>query len=238
MGGWAGRCYPALGCRPPERLRKNRRHTPSVPALLSPGSLCRMPRSRSEQMSRIRGKNTEPELVLRRMLWHQGLRYRLHARTAAGRPDLVFPGPKVAVFIDGCFWHGCPDHYVRPRSSSEFWAGKLGENVRRDIAQTRQLEDLGWRVCRVWEHEVLEDPGRVARKVTRAVKAQKWRADDSWRVLRVTPLDREGTRERRHLRELRGRARSRAVTRIRSTRKWKRSRELGPSPYRNKGLRA
>src|SRR5262245_58811764 len=112
--------------------------------------------TRSEQMARIRGRNTTPELLLRRLLWEAGLRYRLHAKTPAGRPDIAFPQSRVAVFIDGCFWHGCPDHYVRPRSSSEFWSRKLAENVRRDATQTRRLEALGWRVCRFWEHEIFE----------------------------------------------------------------------------------
>lgn len=182
-----------------------------------------MPRTRSEQMSRIKARNTEPERVLRKLLWSRGARYRLHARTPAGRPDLVFSGSRVAVFIDGCFWHGCPEHYVRPRSSEAFWADKLGTNVRRDINQTRMLEDLGWRVCRVWEHEVFEDPAQVARAVERAIGSVRWRPPESWRLQRITPLDPAGARERRHLRELRGRSRARAVVRDRSTRKWKRS---------------
>src|SRR5580692_10585444 len=106
--------------------------------------------SRSEQMARIRSRNTTPERVLRGLLWSAGLRYRLHATTPAGRPDIVFPGTRVAVFVDGCFWHGCPDHYVRPRSSSDFWSRKLLENFKRDGAQTERLEALGWRVCRIW----------------------------------------------------------------------------------------
>src|SRR4051812_21964937 len=116
--------------------------------------------TRSEQMARIRGVNTTPELRLRARLWSTGLRYRLHLRTPAGRPDLVIPGAQVAVYIDGCQWHGCPKHYVRPRSKDEFWAAKLHENVARDLRQTQQLEALGWRVLRFWEHEVWEEPER------------------------------------------------------------------------------
>lgn len=187
------------------------------------GNLCHVPRSRSEQMSRIRGADTEPERVLRSLLWRQGLRYRLHARTPAGRPDLVFWGPRVAVFVDGCFWHGCPDHYVRPRSSAGFWADKLAANVRRDRKQTRKLEALGWRVCRVWEHEVFEHPERLVSRIQSALlRSRRWRPADSWRVIRVVELDPSTAKERRYMCELRHPGRRKTATQRRHTRKWKR----------------
>lgn len=88
--------------------------------------------TRSEQMSRIRGRDTKPEVSLRRLLWSRGCRYRVHFKTPAGRADLAFVGKKVAIFVDGCFWHGCPEHSVAPRSSRPFWEGKLRANVHRD----------------------------------------------------------------------------------------------------------
>lgn len=109
---------------------------------------------RSANMSRIRGTNTRPELILRKALWKEGLRYRLHSKIEGIRPDIVFKSRKLAVFIDGCFWHGCPLHYVRPRSKSEFWANKLRSNTARDRAQTARLIEKGWTVLRFWEHEV------------------------------------------------------------------------------------
>jgi len=106
-------------------------------------------------MSRIRGRDTSPEIELRSAVWKLGLRYRLNLRVARIRPDFLFPRLKLAVFVDGCFWHGCPDHYVRPRSSTaEFWARKLAQNVARDERQLKQLQADGWRVLRIWEHEV------------------------------------------------------------------------------------
>ena len=177
--------------------------------------------TRSEQMARIRGKNTSPERNLRRLLWGAGLRYRLHVKTPAGRPDIVFLGARVAVFVDGCFWHGCPDHYVRPRSSADFWAAKLAENVRRDIKQTRHLEELGWRVCRVWEHEVFEHPGRAVGRIRSAVFNRRWHPVLSWRVIRVAEIDATTDRERRYMRDLRNGCRRRTVTRRRSTKKWR-----------------
>jgi DNA mismatch endonuclease (patch repair protein) len=112
-------------------------------------------------MSRIRGTNTKPELLLRKALWKKGLRYRLHDRIEGARPDIVFRTQKLAIFIDGCFWHGCPEHYVRPRSKSEFWAHKLESNAMRDRAQTLRLIESGWTVQRFWEHEVEKELERV-----------------------------------------------------------------------------
>ena len=176
--------------------------------------------SRSEQMARIRSRNTGPEMTLRRALWSAGLRYRVHATTPAGRPDIVFPGARVAVFIDGCFWHGCPDHYVRPRSSEQFWSRKLAENCRRDSAQTKRLEDIGWRVCRVWEHEVFETPERLVMRIRSAIASTRWRPPRCWRVVRVAEIDRVLDRERRYLQDLRDSRRRKTVTQCRSTKKW------------------
>ena len=184
-------------------------------------SLHAVPLTRSEQMSRIRAKNTRPERILRSLLWQDGLRYRLHADTPAGKPDIVFLALKVAVFVDGCFWHGCPEHYVRPRSSNEFWATKLADNVRRDVEQTRKLERLGWRVCRVWEHEVFEDPDQVLNRVRSAVSSRRWRPAPSWRVFKVIEVDPSIDRERRHMRDLRNGTRRRVATKRRTTRKWR-----------------
>src|SRR4051812_22667472 len=116
-----------------------------------------MPLTRSENMARIRAGDTQPEVQLRCALWKRGLRYRVNYRTPGGRADLALPGRKVAIFVDGCFWHGCPEHYVRPRSPSAFWERKLLENVSRDRRQTQQLLDAEWIPIRLWEHEVRED---------------------------------------------------------------------------------
>jgi DNA mismatch endonuclease, patch repair protein len=191
--------------------------------------------SRSEVMSRIRGRDTEPERVLRRLLWNRGLRYRLHLRTPAGRADLVFSGPRVAVFVDGCFWHGCPEHYVRPRTSALFWADKLAANVERDVNQTSRLEEAGWRVCRFWEHEVFENPEAVADRITRAVRNQRWRPAMSWRVDQVNVVDSDTDLERRFLRELRDREKPRKAIRQRTTRKWDRTRSLRGVRPRQRG---
>ncbi len=171
-------------------------------------------------MARIRGRDTHPERLLARRLWGKGLRYRLHAGSPVGRPDIVFPGKRTAVFIDGCFWHGCPDHYVRPNARSEFWATKLRSNVERDVAQTRALEQAGWTVLRFWEHEVWVALGECVRHVGAVLEGSVSPPVRSWRVVAVEPL--KDRFERRHLIELRGRAADRFVVRRRRTTKWSR----------------
>lgn len=120
---------------------------------------------RRELMSRIKGRDTGPEIALRRMVWALGLRYRLQHRIGRTRPDLVFIGAKLAVFVDGCFWHGCPLHSTMPKHNSEFWEKKLRRNVERDAEQTQWLESQGWRVLRIWEHEIDASPTDCARRI-------------------------------------------------------------------------
>lgn len=114
-------------------------------------------------MARVRSKDTAPELALRRALWQCGLRYRLRP-ALVGTPDLCFIAARVAVFVDGCFWHGCPQHYSAPVRNAEFWSRKVARNVERDRRTQSALEADGWTVLRIWEHEVTTDlPTVVAR---------------------------------------------------------------------------
>lgn len=124
------------------------------------------PEQRSRCMSRIKGRNTKPELALRRALWARGHRYRVNHRLP-GKPDVAFVGARVAVFIDGCFWHGCPEHRVKPKTNPDFWRKKLSGNVERDRKVSALLAAEGWIVLRFWEHEVEDD----LRKVVDAVEA-------------------------------------------------------------------
>ncbi len=116
-------------------------------------------------MARIGGKDTKPELMLRRALWGIGLRYRVHYKTRAGRIDIAFPGRKVAIFVDGCFWHKCSIHFVEPASRNEFWSDKIQENVKRDRRQNAYLAELGWTVMRFWEHEIYNDLDSIKHKI-------------------------------------------------------------------------
>lgn len=114
-------------------------------------------------MSRVRSADTVPEIAFRRALWAVGLRYRVRARLP-GTPDLAFPKWRLTIFVDGCFWHACPRHYGEPKSNVGFWRTKIAANRDRDRRVNRELRKLGWRVFRIWEHELRENlPGAVAR---------------------------------------------------------------------------
>ncbi|MEU9030582.1 very short patch repair endonuclease [Streptomyces sp. NPDC048383] len=113
----------------------------------------------SARMSRQSVRNTSPEMAVRKLLHAAGLRYRLQVKVP-GMPrrsiDIAFPGAKVAVFLDGCFWHGCPQHATRPKANAEWWREKLERNMARDRETNEQLTSAGWTVLRFWEHERAE----------------------------------------------------------------------------------
>ncbi|MDP9195972.1 MAG: very short patch repair endonuclease [Pseudomonadota bacterium] len=117
------------------------------------------PAVRSRMMAGIRGKDTKPEMILRRELHRRGLRYRLHGKLP-GRPDLVFPGRKAVIFVHGCFWHGHDCALFRwPGSRKKFWKDKISGNRARDIRTLETLKTGGWRILVVWEC-VFKGPGR------------------------------------------------------------------------------
>jgi DNA mismatch endonuclease, patch repair protein len=124
-------------------------------------------------------RDTKPELAIRRALHALGLRYRVNAILGSSsgvraRPDVVFPRERIALFVDGCFWHGCPDHGTHPRANNEYWRTKLRRNQERDAQQTHTLRAEGWRVIRVWEHE---DATLVARRTKRLLIARRRRSN-------------------------------------------------------------
>jgi len=117
-----------------------------------------------------RGRDTGPELAIRRRVHAQGLRYRVNTRPERDlrrTADLVFPRARVAVFIDGCFWHGCPEHHTVAKSNATYWADKVTANRARDLETTATLRRAGWRVLRIWEHE---DPEAAARLIVDTVR--------------------------------------------------------------------
>lgn len=121
---------------------------------------------RSHCMSKIRGKNTEPENMMRDLLRGLHLRYQ---PKVYGRPDFASKSKKVAVFVDGCFWHGCPKCYIKPRQNHGFWKKKVEKNKTRDRQVSMVLRKDGWTVMRVWEHEVRKNPERTANRIKGAV---------------------------------------------------------------------
>lgn len=103
-------------------------------------------------------KGTTPELSLRHALWAAGLRYRLKVKdNLPGSPDLLFPGAKVAVFVDGCFWHGCPIHRTLPKTRTDFWKAKISRTRERDAQVDVELVKMGWQVVRLWEHQIRDE---------------------------------------------------------------------------------
>lgn len=110
-------------------------------------------KTRSYNMSRIKGKETKPEVIVRKYLFSQGFRYRKNVKKLPGTPDIVLPKYKTCIFVNGCFWHGheaCPD-FVVPKTNTEFWLNKINANRKRDEESTAQLISSGWNVITVWE---------------------------------------------------------------------------------------
>ncbi|MFJ8827299.1 very short patch repair endonuclease [Streptomyces sp. NPDC102467] len=129
--------------------------------------------ARRRNMQAIRSRDTKPELKLRKLLHAMGLRYRVAARPLPDvrrTADLVFRPTKVAVFIDGCYWHGCPEHYQAPRKNSGYWSEKVSGNMTRDRDTDQRLRAAGWLVLRYWEHEPAEE---CAKSVSDTVAARR-----------------------------------------------------------------
>ena len=129
-------------------------------------------RRRRKGRIRVRTENTRPERLLRLALLALGQSYRANPRILGMRPDIVLPRARVAIFVDGCFWHGCPRHFKLPRTNADFWSTKIRSNRQRDRRQTALLEAAGWTVLRFWEHTILRSARAVARKVLKAAGTQ------------------------------------------------------------------
>ena len=129
------------------------------------------PEARARMQSN-KSRDTKPELALRSAVHALGLRYRVSAKPLAGvrrTADLVFPRAKVAVFLDGCFWHGCPQHHTVASANAKFWADKVEGNRARDRNTDERLADAGWVSVRIWEHQ---DPREAAQRVEEVVRAR------------------------------------------------------------------
>jgi DNA mismatch endonuclease (patch repair protein) len=128
---------------------------------------------RSEIMRSVRTRDTAPEIRLRRALWKAGLRYRTRARIERAQPDIAFLGLRVAVFVDGCFWHGCPVHYTKPAENAAFWLAKIEKNRARDARNNQALERLGWKVLRFWECEVEKELDGVVNRIQASLQGNR-----------------------------------------------------------------
>lgn len=124
---------------------------------------------RTRCMSHIRARDTKPEVIVRKMLWSIGFRYRIH-HGLPGKPDIVLVRYHLAIFIDGCFWHHCPLHYQAPATNAQFWEAKIVGNVRRDRKVDSILAEAGWSVFRCWEHDVKNDLGSVIHNILNSIR--------------------------------------------------------------------
>jgi len=129
------------------------------------------PEKRSEVMSRIRSRDTKPELIVRSLLHRSGVRFSLRRKDLPGKPDIVLPKYKTVIFVHGCFWHRHKNCKVAtmPKSRQEFWMAKFEANVKRDRRNQRELRSAGWRVLVLWECEILNDPFAALGKVLREI---------------------------------------------------------------------
>ena len=133
---------------------------------------------RSDVMSRIRGRgNKDTELALMRVFRAHCITGWRRYQPVFGKPDFVFPKRRVAVFVDGCFWHGCPQHATKPRNNAAFWRKKFAANQSRDRLVTRTLRKIGWRVLRIWEHELArKNETRLVARLRRALNPSPLRS--------------------------------------------------------------
>jgi len=120
---------------------------------------------RSQTMAKIKSKNTSPEILLRKLLWNQGKRFRIHDKTINGIPDISNKTRKILIFVDGCFWHGCEQCYISPKTNTEYWKRKFHRNKKRRKEILSVLTKQNWKIFQVWEHELKENPNKVMKKV-------------------------------------------------------------------------
>lgn len=127
-------------------------------------------KQRSFNMSQIKSKDTKPELLLKKVLSLNKIRNFRTGYPLPGKPDVVFTKSKLAIFIDGCFWHKCPECFVKPATRSKFWQEKIKGNIRRDKQVNEKIRSLGWQVLRFWEHEINSKPEKVVKNIAKKIR--------------------------------------------------------------------
>lgn len=127
--------------------------------------------ARSNLMAKIGSKDTIPEMIIRRELWHNGLRYRV--QYGKEKIDIAFPSKKLAIFVDGCFWHSCPIHGHLPKSNTGYWKTKLISNKQRALSKDDRLEKLGWKILHLWEHEIISNSSLCVVKVQSIINMKR-----------------------------------------------------------------
>lgn len=128
---------------------------------------------RSKTMSKIRGKNSKPEMLLRKALWAKNIRFRVHKKDLLGRPDIVIEKYKLVIFVDGDFWHGHQWPKIKPKTNQNFWWPKIERNIQRDQFVNEKLTELGYTVMRFWEHEVKNNLTACVNQVLLFIEASR-----------------------------------------------------------------
>lgn len=127
---------------------------------------------RSEIMSHVKSKDSKIETLFRKELWQSGFRYRKNSSKYFGKPDIVLPKYKTAIFIDSCFWHGCKKHCRIPTARKKYWTEKIARNAERDKEVSRHYKKLGWKIFRVWEHEMSKNLNKMLKKIYSDINKQ------------------------------------------------------------------
>lgn len=127
------------------------------------------PEARSRIMSLVRSKDTKLEDKFRKALWKTGIRYRKNPRGYYGKPDLAIKIRRVVIFVDSCFWHGCDTHCRLPKSNDDYWLSKIERNKKRDEEVARHYKEIGWKLIRVWEHDIVKDIQATARRTAKII---------------------------------------------------------------------
>ena len=125
---------------------------------------------RRKNMQAIRAKETAFEIMVRKELWKKGIRYRKNVRDLMGVPDIAIKKHKLVIFLDSCYWHGCPEHGVMPKSNREFWEKKIKRNIERDTEVTSYYRSRNWTILRFWEHEVKQDLDGIIDRIIKAIR--------------------------------------------------------------------
>ena len=125
---------------------------------------------RSEIMSRVKSKDSKMETLFRKELWKTGLRYRKNSSKYFGKPDIVLPKYKTTIFVDSCFWHGCKKHCRIPSVRKNYWTQKIARNAERDKKVSKHYKKQGWKIVRIWEHELLEVSDKCISKIVAFLK--------------------------------------------------------------------
>jgi len=127
---------------------------------------------RSEIMSKVRNKDSKIEIEFRKKLWKEGFRYRKNSTKYFGKPDLVLKKHRTVIFIDSCFWHGCPEHGSMPQTRKVFWQKKIGQNKKRNLHVSKHYNDKDWQVIRIWEHDLKTDMGNFVSNINNKNRPQ------------------------------------------------------------------